>query len=411
MSIQATPSFSFRSTDTTVSVHPDRAQVAGRIDKDQNGELSDQELLDHIHATESCHHAGEDDHDDQALLREFKLHLSKTRNPDAPHYHSYEEVAKELDDLQRTYPFLAQRVSLGKTHEGRDIWALKISEDVRSADTASRPGVVITGCHHAREWMSMEVPLHVAHELLDNYATDENARKRVKEGEIWIVPLVNPDGYEHSRTEDNWWRKNRRPVEHTATGQETSAVGVDLNRNYYDGNPDHLYLYRPDGDTPGSTWDNHGATSDDPDSDTYRGPAPASESETQAMVGLEVGHKNIRGIIDHHSYGNMILYPWGHTTEPCEQVELYKELGGKLNAAMDNSFRVMQSSGLYPSAGESDDAQHVNGIVTYTFEIGRSFQPNASQIGPMCEKVGRGNLKFIDEIIDRAKAGTLPERL
>jgi carboxypeptidase T len=392
-------------------VHRSRVAEARHIDSNENGVLERSELREHVeHGHVGCGHHHEESADTNALLGELELHLLKKPNPVAAGYHSYEQVSQELDAFVAARPDLCRKVSLGTTHEGREIWALRISAGIASEQPDNRPGVVITGCHHAREWMSVEVPLHVAHKLLDNYDTDGEAQRRVQSADVWIVPVSNPDGYEHSRNEDTWWRKNRRPVETDATGQPTSAIGVDLNRNYWDGKPEHFTLYRPEGDTPGSTYDDFGATSDDPDSDTYRGPAGGSEVETQALLNLELGRKNIRGVIDHHSYGEMILYPWGHTSAPAPNKDLYVDIGGKLNAAMGNKYKLKQSSGLYPSSGESDDLHNANGLVSFTLEVGRSFQPNPSSIAPTCELVGKANLTFIDEIVRRAGDGSLPPR-
>jgi len=394
------------------AVHPSRFKEAAQIDRNGDGVLQRDELIHHLeHDHQGCHHHHEEKADQEALLGELQLHLRKLPNPIAKGYHSYDQVTQDLDKLGEKYPGLCKKVSLGKSAEGREIWALRISENIDAAETDSKPGVVITGCHHAREWMSVEIPLHVAHNLLDNYESDPAAKERVQKGDLWIVPIVNPDGYEYSRNSDSWWRKNRRPVENDALGKPTDAIGVDLNRNYYDGNPAHMELYRPESDTPGSTSDDWGVTSDDPDSDSYRGPSGASEPETQALLGLELNHKNIRGVIDHHSYGEMILYPWGYTEEPSPVKDLHVEIGTKLNEAMGNRYSLKQSSGLYPSAGESDDCQSVNGLVTFTLEVGRSFQPSPTTIPATCELVGKANLTFIDEILRRAEEGTLPARL
>lgn len=392
-------------------VHPSRLQEAARIDRNGDGVLQRDELVAHLEKDHhGCHHHHEEKSDQEALLGEFQTHMRGIPNPVAKAYHSYAQVGQDLDKLTEKYPNLCKKVSLGKSHEGREIWALRISENIDAPETDNKTGVVITGCHHAREWMSVEIPLHVAHKLLDNYETDPATKTRVQKGDIWIVPVVNPDGYEYSRDHDNWWRKNRRPVEVDAMGNQTDAVGVDLNRNYYDGNPDHMGLYRPDGDTPGSTDDDWGVTSDDPNSDSYRGPSGASELETQSLLNLELAHKNIRGVIDHHSYGEMILYPWGYTAEPSPLKDLHVEIGQKLNAAMGNRYNLQQSSGLYPSAGESDDCQSANGLVSFTLEVGKSFQPNPTSIPGTCELVGKANLTFIDEILRRAEEGALPAR-
>jgi carboxypeptidase T len=390
-------------------VSPLRTELAQAIDTTPDGILTDTEIYDYVQH-DGCrgHHP---DGDQEALVSEFKHSLIGRPNPAAEGYHSYESAAAELAQLEQDYPNLCQRVSLGKTAEGRDIWALRISEDVQSESTSSKPGVVITGCHHAREWMSVEIPLHVARQAVTGYGSDEVATQRLKEGEIWIIPIANPDGYAHSRSGDNMWRKNRRPVGQDAMGAPTKAIGIDLNRNYWDGQDQHFQLYRPAGDTPSSTWDDFSATSDNPRKDTYRGPQGASETETQVLMDLAIGHKNIRGVLNHHSYGNMILHPWGVTSKPSDRQAMYEEIGSKMNAAMDNSFTLQSSADLYPASGDSDDVAHVNNLVPFTLEVGRSFQPDPSTIGPMCDKVGRANLVFIDEILARAQAGTLPERV
>ena len=390
-------------------VSPLRAELAQAIDADKDNVLSDAEIFDYVEH-DGCR--GSHPHgDEQALVAEFKHCLIGRPNPAAEGYHSYESASAELAQLEEDYPNLCQRVSLGKTSEGRDIWALRISEDVSSDKTSSKPGVVITGCHHAREWMSVEIPLHVAHEIVTGYGNDEASTQRLKDGEVWIIPIANPDGYEHSRNSDNMWRKNRAPVEHDAMGHPTSAIGVDLNRNYWDGSEENFPLYRPKGDKPNSTWDDFSATSDNPRKDTYRGPKGGSEIETQALMDLNLGHTNIRGVLNHHSYGNLILHPWGVTHKPTDRDEMYQQIGTKMNEAMDNSFELESSAELYPASGDSDDVAHANNVVPFTLEVGRSFQPDPSTIGPMCDKVGKANLVFVDEIIARAKAGTLPERV
>lgn len=380
-------------------VAPARQREAAFIDKDHDGILAEGEILDYLAATDS-YEAGKGDK--AKLLQEFGEHLAMTPSNERGGYHSYQQLSDELAQLAQDHPHLAQRVSLGKTAEGRDIWALKISQDVDTADTSQRTGVVITGGTHAREWIAPQIPLALAHEMLE-HSDDPAMQKRLNQGETWLVPLVNPDGYEYSLSEDGWWRKNRQPL-------EGGAIGVDPDRNYWDGRPEHFELWRPAGDTQGSVSNDFPLTSDDPQSECYRGPSGASEAEVKAVLNLELGHQNIRGVIDHHSYGDLILYPWGHTSDPVPDKTMYQEIGQRINAAMGGDFTVEQSASLYPDSGESDDCQYVNGLVPFILETGSSFHPNPGTIGPTCEKLNRGNLAFIDEIIDRAAAGTLPER-
>lgn len=327
------------------------------------------------------------------------------RNPEAQFYPSAQAIADQLDQLQHRYPALARRVSLGQSAEGRDLWALVISRGAGCKDTSRRPGIVLTGLHHAREWMSAQPPLEVARQLLEGYATDPAMKRRVDEAEIWIVPVVNPDGYEYSRTTDSLWKKNRRPIQANACGEPTAAIGTDLNRNYFD--PARPEMYRPDGDTPCSTQDDFEHTSDDPESQNYRGPAGNSEPEVQALLALELGRGNIQGVLDHHGYGEMILYPWSHSQQaPPDQAALH-QLGERMNDALSSDgtapFRVMQSSALYRNAGSSDGVHCAHGILSYTLEVGRSYQPDHQEIPTISQSVARADFVFVDEVLRRSR--------
>ena len=104
-------------------------------------------------------------------------------------------------------------------------------------------------------------------------------------------------------------------------------------------------------------------------------------------MNFELSRKNIKGVIDFHAYGEMILYPWGNTSDPVENIDTYKDLGKKMNAAMGNSYRLMQSSSLYPTSGSSEEMHHVNKRLTFTIEMARSFQPYEKDIEPTCKKL------------------------
>lgn len=386
----------------TYPVHPDNADKAKQIDLNSNGILEDGEIEAHLEDTLVLAEPRTADVD--KLMDEFKTHLLKEKPAELPEYHTYEQVGAELADLAERFPNLCERVSLGQTFEGREVWALRISKNANTENSSDRTGIVITGCHHAREWMSMEAPLHVAHQLVEGYETDEAMRNRVDNSEIWVVPLVNPDGYEYSRTTDNWWRKNRRPASNIHCGPDHGrmGMGVDLNRNYHDGIPGHGWVYRDAGDDPCSTRDDGRATSDNPDSDTYRGPYGASEMEVRHLLDLELGRGNVKGILDHHGYGQMILYPWGNKHDQVENVQAYREVGQAMNDALqDETYRLMQSIELYPTTGGSHDIHHINGIMSFTLEIGQSFQPSRSEIEPIRNRVARANMEFIDQVIAR----------
>jgi carboxypeptidase T len=111
-------------------------------------------------------------------------------------YHSYSELEADLQGLERTFPQLARLFTIGVSLENRNIYALKISDNVARDEEEAE--VLFLGCHHAREWISVEVPYLLARFLLEHYQTDAGVRRAVDHGEIWIVPLVNPDGLEYS---------------------------------------------------------------------------------------------------------------------------------------------------------------------------------------------------------------------
>lgn len=402
MALSPASTFTLTSGDQSFRVAQKRSKEAAAIDVNKNNVLEDKEIVDYLESKgDFCGHVPGENQDHSRLIAEYKQHLQGIMPESVNAYKSYDQLNAQMDALVEKYPDKAQKISLGKTYEGRDIWALKVSSDVNSEATKEKPAVVVTGVHHAREWATSLVPLSIAEETLDNYDKDPAAKNRVDKGELWFVPLVNPDGYEYSRTEDSWWRKNRSPQTETPCGKPIrgDVRGVDLNRNYDDGKPEHAEIYRSKNDSPCSTWDDGRATSDDPTDDTYRGPHGASEIEVQSMLNLELNRGNVKGVLDFHSYGGMILFPWGHKRAEVENVDTYKEVGNKMNHSVNDSYRVMQSINLYPTTGGSHDVHQANGIFSITMEIGDSFHPRESELPEIVGGATGAGLTFIDSVL------------
>jgi carboxypeptidase T len=312
-------------------------------------------------------------------------------------YHSYEELAADLGILQLLYPGLARMFTIGTTLENRKILALKISDNV--ALDEDEPEVLFLGCHHAREWISVEVPLFLARYLLENYATNDRIRRIVNQSEVWVVPLVNPDGLEYTIHYYRYWRKNRRL---NADG----TYGVDINRNY------------------GYAWgyDNTGS-SPEPASEIYRGSAPFSEPETQAVRDLVLG-KHFQAMITYHSFSQDILYPWGYTEIPTDKNQLLDSIAANMARLMQPvNGRVYQygeaGALLYLTNGDATDWTFgTSGIPSYTIELppvdelqGGFF--NAEQdIGPIFNENLPAALYLIDWSIENSgpKAGQTQER-
>lgn len=426
------------------SVHPDHEKEAAEIDADGDHFIKDNELKDYLRKQDILRDPRLAQVDEKNILRDYKLTLQNKDLEQVASYHSYEELTSDLRVLAEKYPDRADLVSLGKSHEGRDIWALKITKKPSSQEpeqglqenwlisgsksqqtppesqapqSPKKPGILITGEHHAREWITLEVPLFAAKQLLENYDTDPRMKNRVDNSVVWVVPLVNPDGYEYSRTQNSWWRKNREPITQTADeirgkdaqkAGDIKGYGIDLNRNYMDDKPENFYMYRPDGDTPGSTWDDEGA-SDRVSSDTYRGPVGGGAAEVKAMSDLQQDEsKNIKAAIDFHSYGRMILYPMGHSYDDhAKNEEEYANVGNNMARIIHDSdeqgvnYRVMKSSDLYAASGSSEDFEYVNGVLGFTIELGRSFAPDEKEIDPIRKRLLGSQLYLIDYIIDR----------
>lgn len=215
-------------------------------------------------------------------VRDIQTHIDTERSG-APgffdDFRTYDEYVTFLNDLAAAYPNLAEIISLGPSVEGRDLWAVRIT-----GPGANKPGVLYHGCQHAREWLSPPVVAYAAEYLLAHYDSDPTIAALVDNVEWFLLPIVNPDGYVYSWTTNRLWRKNRN-----------YTWGVDLNRNW------------------GWHWGGPGS-SGSPYSDLYRGPFAFSEPETQAVRDFIVAHSEVRGYLDIHTFGNLLLWPWGYTS-------------------------------------------------------------------------------------------------
>ena len=290
--------------------------------------------------------------------------ISLFAGPTPAKYHSHNEVITGLIALEDSG--VAQTYIIGNTHEGRDIWAVRISDN--PSEDEEEPGALFLGCHHAREWISVEVPLYIAQYLTDNYDSDAEIKHLIDNCEIWIVPVVNPDGYEYSRTRDRMWRKNRRD-----NGDGT--FGVDLNRNY-----DYMWGHV---DAPATT-----------SSILYRGPSPFSEPESQAVRDLVLAY-DFRTLISYHSYGQTIYRPWGYTWDPCpddapmiamslKMIELIQKTSGNTYIPGEDAYWTYLFSGntIDWSYGEL-------GIYSFGIELGPDpggFIPPVNLISTICEE-------------------------
>ena len=270
-------------------------------------------------------------------------------------YHNYPEVEAAIDAAVAAHPTIIEKLSIGKSYQGRDIWAVKISDNV--ATDEDEPEILFDGLHHAREHLAVEQALAVMRWLTDGYGSDPRITRLVDRREIWIIPMVNPDGGQYDLTGSPYraWRKNRQP------NAGTTAIGTDLNRNY-----DYH-------------WACCGGSSSSPSSVTYHGSKAFSAPETRVIRDFIDsrridGRQQITAAITFHSAGEQVLWPYGYTTAdvPADMTKDDHAALAALGRAMasKNGYTPMQSSSLYITDGDEIDwAYGRHRIFMYTFEL------------------------------------------
>lgn len=204
-----------------------------------------------------------------------------------PVYHTYPEILTEIRQLVDKFPDLIQLHKIGITsQEKRDIWAVKISDNVRQEE--DEPAILFSGAIHSDELAGVEICMTLISHLLENYARDATARRWVDRNEIWLIPVINVDGHFVVTNLDPRWRKNTRDNNQNGILFEFGD-GIDLNRNF------------------DFNWAHGGAS--DSLSDRYRGEFPFSESECVAVRDLALAQKFMLAVT-YHSAGEVIFYPW-----------------------------------------------------------------------------------------------------
>ncbi len=220
-------------------------------------------------------------------------------------YYTLAEMNTKMDALVAAYPTIVSKFSIGNSYQDRPIWCLKISDNAVT-DESGEPEVLYSGLQHAREAIGGTSLIFFMQYLAENYGSDSRVTDLVNTRELFIIPCLNPDGYEYNRTTNpsggGLWRKNRRL-------NSGGSYGVDLNRNW------------------SVDWANcAGATSScgssSQSSDTYWGTAAFSESETNALKTFITSRNFVLGI-DQHCYGPYYSLPFGrpnlHTLSAVDQ--------------------------------------------------------------------------------------------
>ncbi|MFG2118729.1 M14 family zinc carboxypeptidase [Streptomyces sp. NPDC048710] len=273
-------------------------------------------------------------------------------------------LEQEIVRTGQAHPGLTKVESIGKTINGQDILALKLTRNAQKSKDGSKPAVLYMSNQHAREWITPEMTRRLMHYYLDNYRTDRRIKKIVDSTELWFVLSANPDGYDYTFKDSTTrlWRKNLRDV--NGDGVIGAGDGVDLNRNF-----PYKWGYDDEGSSP------------NPTSQTYRGASPESEPETKALDAFEKRIGFTYGI-NYHSAAELLLYGVGwQVATPTPDDVLYKALAGTPDNPAIPGYRSQVSSELYTTNGEADGhASNVNGMAMFTPEM--STCETASNIDP-----------------------------
>lgn len=290
-------------------------------------------------------------------------------------YRTVEETAAALEQLAADAPDLARLVTIGQSWEraggapgaGYDLQALVVTNRHRPGP---KPAFVLIGAIHARELTTAETALRFAEHLISRYDTDPIATWLLDHAELHVIPIANPDGRKKAET-GLLWRKNTNASAGPCTFYGT--VGVDLNRN------------------SSFQWNSClGCSSGFACSEVYRGVAPASEPETRALEAYirsvlparrptdftSPSPPDTAGLlISLHSYGELILFPWGWSSSPSPNRTGLETLARKL--AYPLGYRACQAGAdncLYQTDGTTDDwAYGELGIAAFTYELGTRF--------------------------------------
>ncbi len=267
---------------------------------------------------------------------------------DFGYYLTYYEMQDTLHALAAAYPGICTTFSLGLTPQGRPVWCLKVSDN--AGTTEEEPACFFNGATHAREPLSTSCCVAFAVRLLSEYGSNSVSTWLVDNREIYVVPVMNPDGYVYNSDSGGAmsnWRKNRRSA-------VPPHIGIDLNRNY------------------GYKWGyDYWGSSQRPQDETYRGPAPFSEPETQVIRDFLATYEP-HTCMDLHTYGQYNMYPWGYgNVRPPDQAMLAEVVDTfRTNNHYPEPLTGQVYSAIYPCNGMSVDWEYsdtAGKFVTYAF--------------------------------------------
>ncbi|NXP15637.1 CBPB1 Carboxypeptidase, partial [Thinocorus orbignyianus] len=282
-------------------------------------------------------------------------------------YNNWETIAAWTADIAAQNPNLVTRSVIGETYEGRPMYLLKVGK------SGSNKKAIFMDCgFHAREWISPAFCQWFVKEAVETYGKDTVMTTLLNSLDIYVLPVVNIDGYVYTWTNDRMWRKTR------SKNSGSRCIGTDPNRNFNAG------------------WCTLGASRSPCDA-TYCGSAPESEKETKALADFIREHlSTIKAYVTIHSYSQLLLFPYSYAYKLPSNYEELNTIAREASKQLTSLYNTKYTYGpgattIYPAAGGSDDWSYDQGIkYSFTFELrdtGRyGFVLPESQIKPTCEE-------------------------
>ncbi|KAJ8004196.1 hypothetical protein DPEC_G00156270 [Dallia pectoralis] len=307
-------------------------------------------------------------------------------------YHSLEDIYFWIHKMAQDYPDMIKVLLIGSSFEKNPLYVLKLSG---RQERAEKRAMWIDCGIHAREWISPAFCLWFVQYSVSFYTQNNEIKEILDSMDIYVLPVMNPDGYQYTWTTNRMWRKNR------SVRQDSNCIGTDLNRNF------------------DANWCTKGA-SPRPCEEIYCGQYPESEPEAVVVANFLRSHKDVLKLyLSIHSYGQMLLFPYAcsneHVPNHADLLQLVEEAAMKIKKHYRNIYKYGASAEtIYLAPGGSDDWAYNLGILySFTFELedrGRyGFLLPPSLISKACNEALLAVKSVALRVIQKTQAGLQPE--
>jgi len=290
---------------------------------------------------------------------EWVRHLEeRPREGTDGYYRSYTEMVNILDSLATNYPDICALYTIGTSVQGRTLYIMKLSDN--AAEDEPEPEILFDGAVHGDERIAVEVPLMMIEYLVANYGVLPEITWLINNREIWIDPMVNPDG--------------------VISVSRYNANGVDCNRDF------------------GYMWEGWGSS-----------PGPYSQPEVQALRSVMLANQFVHGT-SFHSGTEYISYAWSYHSDPTMDDDHYEYLAAGYSSTSGYEYG-QGNMGMYPIHGASKDTYYgVMGTIGWTTEISYVKTPPQSQIDYYFE-LNREAMLYMMEQVGYGITGTVTDSI